>query len=105
MDMEYIIGKNAEHNTHLCQTMAPYDVWFHISKLPSAHLIMKNPDKVSLDKLRKDGIIYRMANRLKVSSKYRKTHLLKVDYCYGKNIKTTPVPGRVVTRSCLVITV
>ena len=105
MDIEYIIGKNALHNTQLCQEMAPYDVWFHISNLPSAHLIMKNPDKVSLDKLRKHGIIYKMANRLKVSSKYRKTPLLKVDYCYGKDIKTTPVPGRVTTLHCAVITV
>lgn len=93
--MDYVIGKSAEENTHLVQTAAELDVWFHVSNLPSAHLILHNPEGTTLKDLRKQGTIYQMALELKKSSKYRKMNNVTIVYDYCKNITTLDTPGKV----------
>lgn len=96
-DGTYRIGKSAMENTELVLRSADYDVWFHIDAVPSAHLIYYNPERLSLEALRKSGVIYRMAAALKKRSKYRKTTNIDVIYDYISNIKPTPTPGLVYT--------
>jgi predicted ribosome quality control (RQC) complex YloA/Tae2 family protein len=95
--LEYKIGKNASDNTMLVVSSTPYDVWFHIHNETSAHLVYYNPDKLSLETLRSNGTIYRMAIALKKQSKYRKYLNISVLYCYIKDVTTTNTPGLVTT--------
>jgi predicted ribosome quality control (RQC) complex YloA/Tae2 family protein len=91
----FTIGKNAEDNTRLVLASEPHDVWFHVQGMTSAHLVYKNPDNLSLDDLRSNGTIYRMAVTLKQRSKYRKIPTLPMDYCYINDVTTTSTPGLV----------
>ena len=92
---EYIIGKHAHDNTHLVILANKNDIWFHINDLPSAHLIMYNPNNESLEKLRRSGIIYKMAVALKKSSKYSKINNISMVYTTIDNVSPTSTPGLV----------
>lgn len=96
-ETEFQIGKNAEDNTRLVLSSGPLDVWFHIADLPSAHLVYRNHNGASLDVLRSNGTIYRMALELKKRSKYRKFQGIKVIYCCVQDVVITSSPGRVHT--------
>ena len=91
----YRIGKSAMENTELVLRSDGQDVWFHINGVPSAHLIYYNPDKVTLEALRKSGTIYRMAAILKKNSKYKKATNIEVIYDYIRNVQVLPKPGLV----------
>lgn len=91
----YVIGCDADENTKLVQDSSPMDVWFHVSGLASAHLVYRNTDGATLKQLRKSGVIYKMALKLKISSKYKKMPNIEVDYTFIKDVSTTDIPGRV----------
>lgn len=97
--MEFIVGKNAEDNTKLVQTANDKDVWFHIDDLPSAHLILKNPEEMDLKGLRKQGVIYQMALFLKQKSKYRKCNNIAIIYDFCKNVTPLDKSGLVSVKS------
>ena len=101
--MEFTIGRNALENTKLIQESEPLDVWFHIDGYPSAHLIMKNPEKLTLKQLRKEGIIYKMALHLKKKN-HKKANNINIIYTYIRNVSCTTIPGLVNTTSLAYIT-
>ncbi len=41
--INYIIGKNQNHNQELLDNAKPNDYWLHLSDYPSPHAIIKNP--------------------------------------------------------------
>jgi len=97
MSIVLLKGKNAENNSKLIRESQPFDIWFHVSGQTSAHLILKNEKQEDIiEKLRKDGTIYRAALELKKSSsKFSKMNNISIDYCYIKYVKLTDVPGKV----------
>jgi len=94
-DYNYNIGKTAADNTKLIQEAYDLDVWFHIKDVPSAHLIMSNPEGIDLKTLRKTGIIYKMALNLKKKSKYKKHMNITIIYDHCKNVSPLDKPGLV----------
>lgn len=96
MELNYTIGKNAEHNTELCDTAAPDDIWFHAGNTSSAHLILRNPEALSLKQLVQAGTIYRMAVALRQHhQKFKGLDPIPITYCQCRYIKTTRIPGAV----------
>lgn len=94
--MNYVIGKSPDENTRIVENSEPDDIWFHIANTSSAHLVLKNDNKESIENLRKNGVIYQMARALKMShSKLRKMRDIEVNYTYIKNVTTTSTPGLV----------
>ena len=94
-ELDYVIGKDAEQNTELILESEPHDVWFHLDGVPSAHLILRNPEEFSLQHLRSSGVIYQMALKLKAKGKYRKACNVTILYAQIKDVHVTDIPGRV----------
>jgi predicted ribosome quality control (RQC) complex YloA/Tae2 family protein len=95
--MSFVIGKNAAENTDLIKGSFDYDIWFHVKDKPSPHLILRNPEILSLETLRQTGTLYLMALELKKHSKYKKEGNVEFMYCYVKNLTMTSIPGLVKT--------
>jgi hypothetical protein len=103
MDNEFVIGKNASDNVRLIQesqSLSPLDVWFHLNNYSSAHLIFHNIQNKNMNRLRKDGTIYKMASILKkhmMSKLHQTTNQLHVEiiYSYVKDIKLVKPTGTV----------
>lgn len=85
------IGQTAEENDQIISESSQEDYWFHLSNLPSCHVIIScnktNP-------LTKEMIIY-CARLVKENTKYKNYSKLKVNYCQIKNVKKTDVKGKV----------
>lgn len=43
-DIKYLIGLNAKDNWNIIDNAKQNYIWFHIDKLPSAHIIMESND-------------------------------------------------------------
>ena len=98
-DLDYIIGRNARENTLLCQRGEPQDIWFHLEGVPSAHMIFRNPFKLTLKHFKKENIIYRLAQILKKHhQKYRHVRDIVVNYTFLKNVETTEIDGAVIIK-------
>lgn len=97
--MNYIIGKNKHDNVKIIQESTPNDIWFHLADYSSAHLIYHNQSSKNMNRLRKDGTIYRMASILKshMKTKLRMSSDMHttVIYAYIKDIKLISPVGTV----------
>ncbi|AYV77045.1 MAG: protein of unknown function DUF814 [Barrevirus sp.] len=88
------IGQNAIENDNLIKESKETDIWFHISGLPSCHLIIDVSTEYPLTK----QMIYYCANLVKENTKYKNLPKIKVNYCPIKNVSRTKVPGKVVLK-------
>jgi predicted ribosome quality control (RQC) complex YloA/Tae2 family protein len=89
---EIVMGENARENDMIIKNGHPMDLWFHLSNVPSAHLVIKN---------RGDKIPRRYINEISSmlfenNKKYMKN--TNVIYTEIRNVKRTDVPGRVITK-------
>jgi predicted ribosome quality control (RQC) complex YloA/Tae2 family protein len=48
-----LVGKNWQENEQLIMESSPCDVWFHLDDESSCHVVLKNYDNISLNKLSK----------------------------------------------------
>jgi len=86
------IGKNKKGNDEILKSAKPNDLWFHLSNLPSCHVILSVNDTKDITK---EKIEY-CANIVKQNTKFRNYKNIKVDYLPIKHIKRTLVPGEVI---------
>jgi predicted ribosome quality control (RQC) complex YloA/Tae2 family protein len=97
------IGGNKRENTALILDSSSDDVWFHISGLPSCHVVMKNTEKLG-DIPRQ--VIKRCAYICKINTNSAKS-IPKCDVIYTtvSNIQTTNIPGSVITQNTKMVSV
>jgi len=92
-----IIGRNANENDMLIKSSHPLDMWFHLSNVSSAHLVIKNKG----DKIPKRYINEIASMLFEYNNKaWRTTNVI---YTEIKNVKRTDVPGMVMTKNTKVI--
>jgi predicted ribosome quality control (RQC) complex YloA/Tae2 family protein len=87
-----IIGRNANENDMIIKSSHPLDLWFHLSNVPSAHLVLKNKgERISKRYLNTiAGMLFEYNNKA-----LRTTNVI---YTEIRNVKRTDVPGRVITK-------
>ena len=85
------IGENAKDNDNIIKESKETDVWFHISNLPSCHVIIECSKEHPINK----QMIAHCANLTKENGKYKNISKIKINYTEIKNVKRTLVPGKV----------
>ena len=88
------IGENQSDNDQIITDAKQNDMWFHLSNLPSCHVIITNN---SMYPINKEMIIY-CAQLVKLNTKYNNYKKLKVNYCNIKNVKKTNIKGKVILK-------
>lgn len=86
------IGQNAAENDAIISAAKQNDLWFHLDKFPSAHVIISGNNPI--DK----AMIYYCAGLVKARSKYREVSRVTVVYTEIKNVQKTGVVGQVIIK-------
>jgi predicted ribosome quality control (RQC) complex YloA/Tae2 family protein len=89
---EIVIGGNAKENDQIIKESHPMDLWFHLSNVPSAHLVLKSKG---------DKIPRRYINEISVMLfENNKKYMTNTNVIYTeiRNVKRTDVPGCVITK-------
>jgi len=95
INIDFIIGGNAQENHDIIDNADEDDLWFHISDKPSAHVILKIPKDLELKKDELKKIIKQGALICKEYSKYKKEKNVSIDYTKIKNVVKCEEPGAV----------
>ena len=95
-----IIGKNKNENWAIIDDASGTDLWFHISEIPSCHVLLKNDEKLRLVPRQ---VIKRCAYLCKINSAAKTVSNCDVVYATISNVKKTDIIGQVtVTQSKMV---
>ena len=95
-----IIGKNKNENWAIIDDASGTDLWFHISEIPSCHVLLKNDEKLRLVPRQ---VIKRCAYLCKINSAAKTVSNCDVVYATISNVKKTDIVGQVtVTQSKMV---
>jgi predicted ribosome quality control (RQC) complex YloA/Tae2 family protein len=88
------IGENSVDNDLLVASSKDTDIWFHLSSLPSCHIVLEcnknNPATKEMINL--------CATLCKQHTKYKNFKKLKVMYTEIRNVRRTAEPGQVVIK-------
>lgn len=98
-----LIGENQAENDNLVRTSNPDDYWVHISGYPSAHGVIKNPQKerIGIKPIKRVCSIIKSKN-----TKCKSIKNLVFDYTKIKNVVPTDTLGRVIlSEKCKQITI
>ena len=105
LTIDYMIGLNAQDNFNVIDVGNPNDLWFHVSDLPSCHIVACISKEEKLTKKEMQTIIKRGAIICKQNSKYTDVPKLQITYTKLMNVqKSTPV-GSVTTTNTKTIEV
>lgn len=88
------IGKNAEENDQIIKEAKQTDLWFHLSELPSCHVIIVCSKEFPVTK----QMINYCAQLVKENTKYKDLAKVKVNYTEIKNVKRTEIKGKVILK-------
>lgn len=104
-EIEFYIGEDAQDNFKVIDMCKPIDLWFHLHKESSCHVIASMPDDVKYKKTQISKIITQGALCCKQHSKMKS--IQSVDICYTKleNIVKTDVIGQVTMREFKIINI
>ena len=92
-----IIGKNKNENWSIIDDASGTDLWFHISEMPSCHVILKNDENLRCIPRQ---VIKRCAYLCKINSSAKTMSNCDVIYTSVSNVKKTSIVGQVtVTQS------
>ena len=97
IDVEYVIGKNAEENFDIIDDAENHHIWFHVKGHSSSHVIAQLEIELSKKDFR--YIIKQGAILCKQHSKLKSSKNVEIIYTIIGNITKTDVPGSVIT-SC-----
>ena len=95
IDVEYVIGKNAEDNFDIIDDAEDHHIWFHVNDHSSSHVIAKLDAELSKKDFR--YIIKQGAVLCKQHSKLKSNKNVEIIYTIIGNITKTDIPGRVIT--------
>jgi predicted ribosome quality control (RQC) complex YloA/Tae2 family protein len=95
-----IIGKNKNENWAIIDDASGTDLWFHISEMPSCHVLLKNDEKLRLVPRQ---VIKHCAYLCKINSAAKTVPKCVIVYATISNVKKTDIVGQVtVTQSKMV---
>jgi predicted ribosome quality control (RQC) complex YloA/Tae2 family protein len=97
-----IIGKNKNDNWAIIDDACENDLWFHVSEMPSCHVILKNNEKINLVPRQ---VITRCAYLCKINSIAKTLSKCDVIYALLCNVKKTNIAGQVTFEKCKNISV
>jgi predicted ribosome quality control (RQC) complex YloA/Tae2 family protein len=89
----FLVGENKYDNFNLIDISETTDIWFHVEKEPSCHVILKNSNKLN-DIPRQ--VITRGAYLCKIHSKSRTKKTETIMYTPLKNVTKTDTIGQVI---------
>ena len=97
--VEYIIqiGQTKYDNFDLIDESANTDIWFHVSNIPSCHVILKTNEKINVIP---QQVIKRCAYLCKINSKAKTQSKCVVSYTTIDNVKKTDIIGQVQVKNC-----
>ena len=95
MDIEFIIGGNAQENHDIIDDAHPDDLWFHVSGLPSCHVIAKINHLGKIDKKVIQKIAIQGAVICKEHSSTKSQKNVLIDYTNIGCVTKLDVPGSV----------
>jgi predicted ribosome quality control (RQC) complex YloA/Tae2 family protein len=101
---EIKIGESAQENWDMISAANQRDMWFHLSGLPSSHVILTVPQDFKLKKI-PSKIIFDCAVHCKQHSKSKNINKVKVIYCPIKCVKKADAVGSVTTTGTKQLTV
>jgi predicted ribosome quality control (RQC) complex YloA/Tae2 family protein len=95
IDVDFVVGGNAQENHDIIDDADPEDIWFHVSGHPSCHVISKIPadavvDKNGILKIAKQGAVV-----CKELSGLKKQKDVKIDWTRIKYVTKLDKPGSV----------
>jgi predicted ribosome quality control (RQC) complex YloA/Tae2 family protein len=93
-NIEFRVGQNAQDNFDLIDDSGPDDLWFHISKTSSCHVVASIPQNV-IDKKILKKIAVQGAVICKQHSNYKSERDVHVIYTKIQNLVKTPTVGAV----------
>ncbi len=94
---DIFIGKSAEENWQLIDESSENDIWFHLSDLPSSHVILKTQNH-KLKEFNKATFI-KCASLCKENSKYINQKNIEIIFTQIKNVTKADTVGSVTTVS------
>jgi|TARA_B110000008_G_scaffold278186_1_gene321243 predicted ribosome quality control (RQC) complex YloA/Tae2 family protein len=103
IDVEYVIGKNAQENFEIIDDAEDHHIWFHVHGHSSSHVIAKLDDELNKKDLR--YIIKQGAILCKQYSKLKSNKNVEIVYTTIENITKTEIPGSVITENEKKITI
>ena len=86
------IGENAEENDQLIMEANQTDLWFHLSKFTSCHVVIACSKKYPITQ----QMINHCCILVKENTKYKNIPKIKVNYTEIKNVKRTEIKGTVI---------
>ena len=95
INVDFVVGTNAQENHDIIDAADPEDLWFHISGHPSCHVISKIPPGIEIDKKELQKIAKQGAVVCKEMSGFKKEKNVKIDYTAIKHVTKGEKPGSV----------
>lgn len=95
------IGQSAQENWDLIDDSSQNDIWFHLSKFPSPHVVLQNPENISIKKIPKQ-LIVKCADLCKYHNKYS-SMTVTIIYTEIKNVTKADKVGAVHTKKTVEI--
>lgn len=95
INVDFIVGGNAQENHDIIDAADPDDLWFHVAGVPSCHVISKIPkgtliDSKELRKVAKQGAVV-----CKEMSGCKKIKNVTIDWTKIKYVSKTDTAGSV----------
>ena len=94
-EYEVKIGQNAKENWKILDNSEETDVFFHLSKLPSCYVIIRNDSEEYPD----FSVLKKACSICLEHTKYRNLRNIKVDYTMCSNLKKGKILGEVIYQS------
>lgn len=94
-NIEFLIGENAQDNFDVIDASDPEDIWFHLTELPSCHIVAKIPFYDNYNRKQIHKIVVQGADICKQHSKFKSQKKVQVTYTKIKNVNKTHITGSV----------
>jgi predicted ribosome quality control (RQC) complex YloA/Tae2 family protein len=95
INVDFIVGTNAQENHDIIDAADPEDIWFHVAGYPSCHVISKIPQDLVLEKNDILKIAKQGAVVCKELSGLKKNKDVKIDWTRIKYVTKLDKPGSV----------
>lgn len=102
-EIEYYIGENAQDNFDILDICKPIDIWFHLDKESSCHVIANMPSDQKLNRNQISKIVIQGAVLCKQHSKMKSQKNVEICYTHIMNVVKTHIIGQVITKESKLI--
>lgn len=97
-ELEFYIGENAQDNFDILDICKPDDIWFHLHKESSCHVIAVMPNDYKFNRIQMTKIITQGALCCKQHSKTKSNRQVEICYTRVINIVKTHIIGQVIAK-------